>query len=177
MIDAFLVQVSPSDGSHYPVRLGAIIGREDCEILIPDPEVSRRHAAIREIEGAIGIEDLGSRNGTLVNGERIDGVRTLSEGDQLRVGDTVLRFESAGGTRNRGGGAQKAPRGDVPAPEIVPSAVRRVPPPQASSPPVFASAAPPKLRGSAARRAEATIGSYAVVLVTAVAVVVYFATR
>lgn len=177
MNEAFLVQVSPNEGSRYPARLGAIIGREGCEILIRDPEVSRRHAAIRSIEGGIGIEDLGSRNGTLVNDEPIDGVCLLSDGDQLRVGDAVLRFETTGGTGTPRGGDQEAARGDVPAPEIVPSAVRRLPPPETSVPPVFAPATQRRIRGTTARRVEATIVSYAVVLATAVAVVAYFATR
>ncbi len=63
-----------------------MIGREDCEIAIADPEVSRRHAAIRAGTDGIGIEDLGSRNGTYVNEQRISVLRVLAEGDEVRVG-------------------------------------------------------------------------------------------
>ena len=177
MSEAFLIDVTRGEGTRHPARLGAVIGREDCEILILDPEVSRRHAAIRGVDGRFGVEDLGSANGTSVNGERLDGIRVLRDGDQLRVGDTILRFESVRGPVASGLGAQDQARGDVPAPEAVPSVVRRAPPLERSEPPAFTPTARPVIRGSAARRIEATAISYAVILVTAVTLGIYFATR
>jgi predicted component of type VI protein secretion system len=59
-----------------------------------DIEISRRHARVsREANGQFLIEDLGSTNGTYVNGERIAGARVLAAGDKLEMGDTKLTVE------------------------------------------------------------------------------------
>ncbi|MCB9598078.1 MAG: GGDEF domain-containing protein [Sandaracinaceae bacterium] len=52
--------------------------------------VSRLHARLRRVEGAIHVEDLGSTNGTMVNGEKIVGLRKLEDGDQIQVGVNLL---------------------------------------------------------------------------------------
>src|SRR5438045_368589 len=57
-----------------------------------DSEISRRHARVsRGPDGRLTVEDLGSANGTYVNGERIDSPRTLAPGDVVRLGKTVLQ--------------------------------------------------------------------------------------
>ena len=71
------------------------IGRlPDCTIALPDANVSRKHTEIRPSGSAFVIVDLGSTNGTKVNGTRIDVERTLAEGDIVSVGSTHLRFEA-----------------------------------------------------------------------------------
>ena len=78
-----------------------VIGRENADITIEDPEISARHAEVRPAGDRIEIEDLGSTNGTFVNGERISAPYTLSEGDFVRVGQSELELEDdrpAGGT-------------------------------------------------------------------------------
>jgi two-component system cell cycle response regulator len=81
-----------SDGAREP----AVIGRAaDAEIRIVDDGVSRRHARVRPggETGRLFVDDLGSRNGTYVNGVRIDGSAELHDGDKLQIGrTTVLRF-------------------------------------------------------------------------------------
>ncbi|MFN0095602.1 MAG: FHA domain-containing protein [Dehalococcoidia bacterium] len=70
---------------------GARIGRAaPCEIAIPSLQVSREHARIRFRDGVYLLEDLGSRNGTLVNGRpaRIGG-QILEDGDIILLGDTI----------------------------------------------------------------------------------------
>ena len=68
-----------------------------------DPDVSRRHAEIQVSSGDILISDLGSTNGTFVNGERIDQPRTLRDGDEVRIGAVVWRLRApAGATRLAG---------------------------------------------------------------------------
>jgi len=77
----------------------AVIGRSaDCEVPIDVPAVSRRHAAILQERGRYFIEDLQSRNGTLLNDKRVTGRLPLEEGDQLIICDQEFRFHVGHGT-------------------------------------------------------------------------------
>jgi diguanylate cyclase (GGDEF)-like protein len=71
-----------------------VVGRgEDAGIRLSDDAASRRHASLQVIDGHAFIEDLGSRNGTWINGERIEGARPLRDGDKIQIGSaTVLKF-------------------------------------------------------------------------------------
>jgi hypothetical protein len=72
------------------------IGRmSDCSIPLNDQNVSRRHAEIKPGRGAYVVTDLGSTNGTMVNGMRIGGEQRLSDGDILSFGSTYVRFEAS----------------------------------------------------------------------------------
>lgn len=67
------------------------LGREaGNDILINDPQVSRHHARLTLQGSAYILEDLGSTNGTFVNGRRVTGPVTLSAGDMVGLGDTVV---------------------------------------------------------------------------------------
>ena len=69
-----------------------LIGRGgECDLVLNDDKVSRRHTVLRPLDGdGLLVTDLGSRNGTYVNGQRIAGDFPLSPHDQVRIGDTVL---------------------------------------------------------------------------------------
>jgi diguanylate cyclase (GGDEF)-like protein len=68
------------------------IGRSGkCTLVVKDNGVSRCHARIKRIFGLYFVSDLGSVNGTFVNGQRVS-MAQLSDGDQIRVGDSVLKF-------------------------------------------------------------------------------------
>jgi hypothetical protein len=76
------------------VRLGSVatIGRlPECEVAIADPGASRRHAQIREQSGVYTLTDLGSTNGTRLNGQTVQS-RELADGDRITIGTTVLEF-------------------------------------------------------------------------------------
>src|SRR3990170_5001844 len=63
-----------------------------------DPELSRAHARVtRNPQGQFVIEDLGSTNGTAVNGQRISGPTVLKEGDTVQVGKTTMQLQDEGG--------------------------------------------------------------------------------
>ncbi len=75
---------------------GAAIGRSrDCDIVLEDSSVSRRHAELRPEGNAWRIEDLGSTNGVRVNGLTIQGVQELRSGDRIEMGSTEILFEIA----------------------------------------------------------------------------------
>jgi ABC transport system ATP-binding/permease protein len=71
----------------------AVIGRAtDCQWVIRSGMVSRRHAIIRRAGHEVTIEDLGSSNGTFVNGERLGEPRALRDQDRVQLGAVDLRF-------------------------------------------------------------------------------------
>jgi uncharacterized OB-fold protein len=73
-----------------------VVGRTaGCHLVLGDALVSRRHAAFRVLPQGVEVRDLGSRNGVLVNGERIEGPALLKDGDQVRIGAQDLRVSSA----------------------------------------------------------------------------------
>ena len=67
--------------------------RENSDLLLPDPHVSRAHAVIRKSAGAVWLEDLGSTGGTVVNGEQVTGSQALKHGDTVKFGSVETRFE------------------------------------------------------------------------------------
>src|SRR5688572_1340797 len=72
------------------------IGRgEDSEIVVDHPTVSRTHAWIESELGTYFISDTGSRNGTFVDGERINGRQRLRDGAKIRVGPARMIFRMA----------------------------------------------------------------------------------
>jgi len=71
----------------------SLLGRSaECQIVIPDPRVSRRHAMIRKQDGAFYLFDLGSYNGSYLNGVRVTAARKLQPGDILNFADHEFRF-------------------------------------------------------------------------------------
>lgn len=73
----------------------ATIGRApDSTVVIADPKASRRHAEIRAAGNGFVVNDLGSMNGTLINGSPIR-EHVLQDGDEIRIGSTTLRFEES----------------------------------------------------------------------------------
>ena len=72
-----------------------VIGRENSDLVVPDTEMSRRHAVLRAVERGVEVEDLGSMNGTFVNGERIASPVTLTSSGTLRLGTTEMEIELA----------------------------------------------------------------------------------
>ena len=93
----------PNAGARFLLdRDRTTVGRHpDCEIFLHDVTVSRRHSEIHRDGNDFELRDLGSLNGTYVNGERTD-QRVLESGDELQIGRFKLLF--LGGTAQRAGG-------------------------------------------------------------------------
>lgn len=92
---------------HHDVELGEgqfAVGRSaTCQLSLDDPLVSRRHAIFHVTEQSVGVEDLGSRNGVIVNGQRIEGTVELSVGDRVLIGSqelTLLATRDGGQVRS-----------------------------------------------------------------------------
>jgi ABC-type multidrug transport system ATPase subunit/pSer/pThr/pTyr-binding forkhead associated (FHA) protein len=100
------MEEGPSPGEIYKLtKHDVVLGREispDVDINIPSPTISRRHARLSQIEDHWMIEDLGSSNGTFVNGVRLTREpRALKAGDQIRLGASVaLVFQSSGASES-----------------------------------------------------------------------------
>jgi len=163
----------PLAGRRVEVGSELLLGREQAHLTLDDPEVSRRHAVVRPVatglEVAVGleIEDLGSLNGTRVNGDRIHGAVRLVPGDRVEIGETLFEVEPEA--------AGSPPTVlSAPAPATVAGSAA-----QAPTLPPFGALAPPvsTRRRVASRRLTPTLLAFGTVISTAIALVAYFATR
>lgn len=69
-----------------------LVGRSaECQLALDDPLVSRKHAAFRVRKDGVSVEDLGSRNGVLLNGVRIEGAHAVGDEDRVTIGTQELR--------------------------------------------------------------------------------------
>ena len=151
----------PLAGHRVEVTSVLVLGREAADLVIEDPQVSRRHASVRPAGDGLEIEDLGSLNGTWVNGARVTGKVRLALGDQVRVGDSFFEVEAEA----TAGRAAPTEAGQAPAPA----------PPLAFSPPRQRAAR--RRPTVATRRLTPTLLSFGTVIATAIALVLYFAMR
>ena len=96
--------VSLVNGREYSIRAtGAVIGRDaGCDVVVPQGDVSRRHAEIVPAQAGYVLTDL-STNGVLVNGERVKYSVLLGRGDVIRIGSEELRFYADAAGADGGG--------------------------------------------------------------------------
>jgi hypothetical protein len=94
-----VVEKSPDleEGSHFELNSAQLTigrGRQNDIAISTDEYASARHARFEPRRDGVWVQDLGSTNGTYLNGARLDRPRRLTKGDIVRVGETDLRFES-----------------------------------------------------------------------------------
>jgi pSer/pThr/pTyr-binding forkhead associated (FHA) protein len=182
-VPALIIKEGPLAGQRFELDAEVVVGRENAAITIQDPELSRRHAAIRPAGDGFEIEDLGSLNGTFVNGEKIEGVTPLDSGDIIRLGTTSFELEAP--ARSVGTLLSAAPPVPPPAPAAPPAPA---PPPPAAPEPAPATAPPSEPFGTfaaapvaggrtkiASRRLTPAALSFGAVIATAIALIIYFA--
>jgi pSer/pThr/pTyr-binding forkhead associated (FHA) protein len=102
-----IVRSGPRSGERIELIGELVVGRENADLTVHDEEVSRRHLAVRPHEDGVELEDLGSTNGTFVDGARLSAVVVVSSGARVTLGETELEIEV-----------------EVPEPEPDPSATR-----------------------------------------------------
>jgi len=95
---SLVIHAGAGAGSQLPLDGELILGREHAtaDLVIEDPGVSRRHARVLPDNGTVIVEDLGSSNGTYVNGERITGPVQVGTGDEVQIGATILGIQGGG---------------------------------------------------------------------------------
>ena len=181
MTPALVFKEGPLSGRRVEVDAELVLGREDAGLTIEDEEISRRHAVVRPGDGGIEIEDLGSTNGTYVNGSRIEGPTRLAGGDTVKLGRSVLEVESARAAATVAAPVPPAPAASAPAPTpppptpaAAPAAARTAP---AAAFGAYAVPAVKRRRGIASRQLGPELLSFAIVAATAVALALYFAER
>src|SRR5205807_9768205 len=92
-----LVRLDGSINEPYVLGTRAVVGRLDtCDVPVDDKSVSREHARLSRLRDGYVIEDLGSTNGTLVNGRRIDEAVILRAGDIVTIESIDFRFDVEG---------------------------------------------------------------------------------
>jgi hypothetical protein len=97
---AFLmVSTGPAAGMVFPVtQRSLLVGRSlEAEVQINEQAISHEHACLEQTDGGIVLRDLGSTNGTYINGERVEEAVVLSGGDSIRMGSTTFTFVTRDG--------------------------------------------------------------------------------
>jgi pSer/pThr/pTyr-binding forkhead associated (FHA) protein len=183
----------PAAGRTVDVDEEVVIGREDADLDIDDLELSRRHAVVRRFANRLQVEDLGSTNGTFVDGNRIAEPTLLGGGAEIKIGTTVLVVEGVlpVGTSELG---DAQPRNVTRVSPTLPADAQAPAPPSAPAPPAAAPAAtgtplgatpaqplapfhPPHVqrqRGLASRSWVPVGLSFGTVIIVAIALVIYF---
>jgi hypothetical protein len=115
------ITAGPEQGRSLECDRELVIGRGDVDVVLSDEEVSSRHAVVRPVKQGLEIEDLGSKNGTFVNGERISGPTMITATGALKLGATQLAVEVPATTNDT-----RSP--EVRARQEAITSVRKVPP-------------------------------------------------
>jgi ABC transport system ATP-binding/permease protein len=178
----------PNAGLTVDVDEEVVIGREDTDLALDDEEMSRRHALVRRHANRLQVEDLGSTNGTFVDGTRIAEPTLLGGGAEIKVGTTVIVVEGVLPVSDSSS--------DIPVPRNATRVSAAIPggapPPQAapaaSPAPAAAAPAPPtqavgefrppepsrRQPGLASRSWVPVALSFGTVIIVAIALVIYF---
>ena len=187
----------PAAGRTVDIDEEVVIGREDTDLEIDDPELSRRHAVVRRFANRLQVEDLGSTNGTYVDGTRIAEPTLLGGGAQIKIGTTVLAVEGVLPVSEAGGDVAEprnvtrvspaistappagAPQGAASTASAVPVTNSAAAPAATAPPPAPAVGEfrPPqhrRQRGLASRSWVPVALSFGTVVLVAIALVIYF---
>ncbi|PKN89981.1 MAG: hypothetical protein CVU42_09050 [Chloroflexi bacterium HGW-Chloroflexi-4] len=138
-----IIQSGTGTGTEFPLEKSELfLGRDlTSDLVINDPEVSRRHLRLVLDGAAYRIEDLGSTNGTFIHGQRLTSAASLKPGDVITLGEKiVLKYEVISTDPNATVAVQRGVSSNTqPKPETVaPPAPVIAPPPARPTPPISA---------------------------------------
>jgi hypothetical protein len=151
-VPSLVAKNGPLAGQRLDVEDELTFGRLDADVVVEDAELSRKHAVFRVVDGMLEVEDLGSTNGTFVEGRRIGEPTRIENGTRVKLGISLFVAEvepvvqttrvreipDAGATRLRETPQEPGATVLRPATEITPA-----PPAAAPSPPAAAPSPPP----------------------------------
>jgi FHA domain/zinc-ribbon domain len=93
LVGSSLIPIGTNFGDPVALRTRVVVGRlHSCDLPINDASVSREHARLSRLTGGYVLEDLGSTNGTLVNGRKIEDATPLHPGDTVTFGSVAFRY-------------------------------------------------------------------------------------
>src|SRR5262245_61260061 len=93
LMAGLIMRKGPSPGVRFPLDERLVLGRHrNADVVVQDPGASRRHAVVVHRGGLFRVLDLGSTNGTLLNGRRVEKEALLTEGDLIQIGAEVFEF-------------------------------------------------------------------------------------
>jgi pSer/pThr/pTyr-binding forkhead associated (FHA) protein/quercetin dioxygenase-like cupin family protein len=144
------VTSGPAAGQSLDLDRELVVGREDADLTIADPQLSRRHVALRPTDAGVVVEDLGSTNGTVVDGQRLTAPQTVLNDATLAIGQTTLAIEIGPGEARTVLRRAAQPDLDVTRQSAVPpleAAEREAAAPPAGQPPGPPPTAPPQPDG------------------------------
>ena len=133
-----VVRTGAQAGLLIGVPSAVVIGREGSDVVLPDNEMSGRHAQVEPVGDGIGIRDLDSSNGTFVNEVRIQAPTLLGPGHTVRLGQTVFEVLPEGAPVDAGAAGGQAPPQQAPpqqAPASDPHAAHAAPGVEPPAPP------------------------------------------
>jgi pSer/pThr/pTyr-binding forkhead associated (FHA) protein len=85
-LPVIIAQTGPLNGQRWLIQESIIIGRDaECDVVIPDRQVSRYHARLTVSDEGVTVEDLASKNGSFLQGDKISGPVMLQDGDLLQI--------------------------------------------------------------------------------------------
>jgi pSer/pThr/pTyr-binding forkhead associated (FHA) protein len=141
-----VMRSGPSAGKVFPLEKPELfVGRDlNNDVVINDPEVSRRHARFFLQGNNYVLEDLGSTNGTFINGQRLAGPYPLHEGEAITFGERInVSFESEAPDEDATQVSQASGMSDIPYQAPIPAQNQPIYPPPANAQPLQARQAPP----------------------------------
>ena len=144
-----IVRTGPNPGTVFELtKEVSLIGRDVTnDVVVGDAEVSRQHSRLTRTPGGYVLEDLGSTNGTFVNGERLVAPRVMNPGDLVALGETVSLTFDATSPEAAATVAQPAATAD-PAKKAPGAAAQPAAQAKPASPPISAEeASPPEKKG------------------------------
>jgi predicted component of type VI protein secretion system len=158
-VTAFIARDGALEGQRFELEGERTIGREGADITLDDDQVSRAHARVSATGSTVTVEDLGSTNGTFVNGTRIEAATTLEPGDTVRIGTTTFALEAEAEAEPEPEPMPATPEPAVTvAREAAPAAP--APPPPAPEPTPAPAAAAPGLATGAVGAPREPFGTY-----------------